>query len=130
MKMPGLRSILIALLLSGIVSTPSAAQAKTIYRCESYRRINGTSAYRVSPLIAGSFGSSNPRELYRQCLVPVTKKQCLYKDTSNDNKRYKCGDTGVRPGGFDFRKGIGEIVEDNNGKKFYAFNSVVQFTFE
>jgi hypothetical protein len=130
MKMPRLRSILITFLLSCTVSTPSIAQAKTIYRCESYTRVDGTSAYRVSPSIAGSFGSSNPRELYRQCLVPVTKKQCSYKDTSNDNKWYKCGDTGVRPGEFDFRKGIGEIVEDNNGKKYYAFNSVVQFTFK
>jgi hypothetical protein len=103
MKMPRLRSILITFLLSCTVSTPSIAQAKTIYRCESYTRVDGTSAYRVSPSIAGSFGSSNPRELYRQCLVPVKKKQCSYKDTSNDNKWYKCGDTGVRPGEFDFR---------------------------
>ena len=130
MKMPRLRSTLITFIFSGIVITPSVAQAKTIYRCESYTRANGSSAYRVSPSIAGSFGTSNPRELYRQCLVPVTKKQCLYKDTSNDNKWYKCGNTGVRAGEFDFRKGIGEIVEDNNGKKFYAFNSVVRFTFE
>jgi hypothetical protein len=38
------------------------------------------------------------------------KKQCFYKDRSNNNQWYKCGDTGVRLGEFDFRKGMGEIV--------------------
>jgi len=109
------------------------AQAKTIYRCESYTRIDGTSAYRVTPSIAGSFGFFNQANVFVQCFVPVTRKQCFYKD---NNKWYNCGDTEKRIRArktgeliFDFTKGIGEIYEEN-GRKYHGFGSIYEFTFK
>ncbi len=119
------------------------AQAKTIYRCERYARIDGTSAYRVTPSIASSFTS-----LYllggtvssQACFVPVTKKNCFYKKNEPDptgltpHKWYKCGEVWLSlpsPGRFEKTTfGQGEIVEDKNGKKYHVFSNIVQFTFK
>ena len=125
MKMPRLRSILIIFLLSGTVSTPSIAQAQTIHRCEQYTNINGTTAYRVTPSIAGSFGFFNPSNPFRECFVPITSKQCRYKSTSG-NQWSRCG---VPEKGQVFSLGVGEIVE-NNGKNYHAFQNGVEFAFE
>ena len=130
MKMRHLMLIPSVLLFSQL-SICSLAQAKTIYQCESYTRLDGTSAFRVSPSISGSFGLFNPANVSRNCFVPVTQKRCSYKGPASDNKWYKCGRTpALDRRKFDFSQGIGEIVEDNNGKKYHAFSSVVQFTFE
>jgi hypothetical protein len=119
------------LLIFSELSIPFSAQAKTIYRCESFRRVDGTSGFRVNPSITGSFGLFNPASVSQNCFVPVTKKRCSYKGPASGNKWYKCGRTpALDRGDFDFSQGIGEIVEDNNGKKYHAFSSVVQFTFE
>jgi hypothetical protein len=115
-----------------IHSDPVQAQPKT-YKCESYTRIDGTSSYRVSPSISGSFGFFNQANVFVQCFVPVTRKQCFYKD---NNKWYKCGDTEnrirARETGeliFDFTKGIGEIYEED-GKKYHGFGSIYEFNFK
>ena len=126
MKMPRFRSILMTfLLLSGTVSTSLIAQAKTIYRCEQYTNINGKTAYRVTPSIAGSLGFFNPSNPFRECFVLVTSKSCRYKSTSG-SQWSRCG---VPEKGQVFSVGVGEIVQ-NNGKNYHAFQNGVEFTFE
>jgi hypothetical protein len=130
------------LLFSGL-SICSSTQAKTIYQCESYKNIDGTSALRVSPSIPGSF--TGPYLLGGEvsstvCFVPVTKKQCLYKSKEPDptgltpHEWYTCGEVWVRlpsPGrSLKTHFGQGEIVEDNNGKKYHVFSLTVRFTFK
>jgi hypothetical protein len=142
MKMRHLVFIPSLLLFIGL-SICSLAQAKTIYRCESYRRVDGTLAYRVYPSRAGSFTSyylMGGKVSLQACFVLVTKKQCFYKKNEPDptgltpHRWYKCGEVWLSlppPGRFEKTTfGQGEIVEDNNGKKYHVFSSIVQFTFK
>ncbi len=142
MKMRHLMLIPSVLLFSQL-SICSLAQAKIIYQCERYRRVDGTSAFRVSPSISGSFTGPylvGGKVSVQACFVPVTKKQCFYKDKEPDptgltpHRWYKCGRVWLSlpsPGRFvETTFGKGEIVEDNNGKKYHVFTNVVQFAFE
>ncbi|MFO5441515.1 MAG: hypothetical protein ACLBM4_23315, partial [Dolichospermum sp.] len=69
-----------------IHSTPVAAQLKT-YKCESYKTIDGQRKYRVTPAIAGSFTGPylmGGKVSSEACFVPLTKKQCFFKNNEPD----------------------------------------------
>ncbi|MFM6061309.1 MAG: hypothetical protein ACKPAE_02330, partial [Microcystis panniformis] len=125
MKMRHLMLIPSVLLFSQL-SICSLAQAKTIYQCESYTRLDGTSAFRVSPSISGSFTGPylmGGRVSVQSCFVPVTKKQCFYKLNEpglTPHRWHKCGETWVNGFRFKTDMGNGEIVEDKNGKKYHV----------
>ncbi|MDM3859316.1 MAG: hypothetical protein PT118_05645 [Aphanizomenon gracile PMC644.10] len=132
-------TVIASILGWNIHSTPVAAQLKT-YKCESYKTIDGQRKYRVTPAIAGSFTGPylmGGKVSSEACFVPLTKKQCFFKNNEPDpiglttHEWYNCGQEWLRPGFWiktDFGKG--EIVENNNGKKYHVFSTLVKFTFQ
>lgn len=106
-------------------------KARTIHRCVSYRTTSGKTLYRVTPSITGAYGNAGGPSSRLKCFVPVSSKQCFYRQKGQGNWR-KCGMNISEGGGFriNYSKGDGEIVEDRNGKRFHAFSDYREFYFD
>ncbi|NEQ41673.1 MAG: hypothetical protein F6K40_37995 [Okeania sp. SIO3I5] len=119
--------LLIFLLVTSSVPnliTHKPVSAQTVHRCKLIQTISGNKFYRVEPNIPGSREMTSFNHI--KCLVPVTDRKCFYRTSSKYQWR-RCGTTNIVGLPFD---GYGEVLEDDDGRKYYGFNSGYEFYFD